>query len=170
MNVLVLNADYSPRTTVGWEKAVTLLFAGKAETVEHYDRDIRTVSSKFKMPSIIRLLRYVAGRKFNVRFNKHNVYLRDQGRCQYCSKKLTKDEATFDHVIPRAKNGETNWDNVVISCAPCNAKKDRHTPEEVGMHLLTQPIRPSNISFDLNIYFNAKTFPDSWRDYLVLKE
>jgi len=36
--------------------------------------------------------------------------LRDKFSCQYCG---SGEELTFDHLLPRSKGGETNWDNVV---------------------------------------------------------
>ena len=33
------------------------------------------------------------------------------------------EELTFDHLLPRSKGGETNWDNVVTACSSCNVKK-----------------------------------------------
>ena len=56
---LLLNASYEPLKIVHWQKAITLLCQGKVEVISVYDREIRAVSISFKLPSVIRLLRYI---------------------------------------------------------------------------------------------------------------
>lgn len=44
------------------------------------------------------------------------------GECAYCDSLA----ATWDHVIPVSKGGETTADNILPSCTPCNSsKRDR---------------------------------------------
>ena len=50
--------------------------------------------------------------------------------CHYCKKKLFREQATFDHVIPLSKGGYDKSDNGVIACATCNSLKGRLTKEE----------------------------------------
>lgn len=38
-----------------------------------------------------------------------------------------------DHVIPWNKGGQTNLENLVSSCAPCNYGKDGYTIEQIGI-------------------------------------
>src|SRR5262249_37242294 len=124
METLVLTASYEPVARVSWKRAVTLLFDGKVEVIEEYeDRFIRSVTLESKMPSVIRFLRVVRTRKKTPKFSRENVYARDNGRCQYCAKKVARSEATYDHVVLRALGGKTTWENVVICCVPCNQKK-----------------------------------------------
>ncbi len=47
-------------------------------------------------------------------------------RCAYCDEKLTRDNLTRDHVIPRSKGGG-GGDNLVPSCGPCNRAKANHS-------------------------------------------
>ena len=56
---LLLNASYEPLKIVDWQKAVTLWCQQKVEVISVYDREIRGVSISFKLPSVIRLLRYI---------------------------------------------------------------------------------------------------------------
>ena len=119
METLVLSTWYEPVARISWRRAVTLLFAGKVEVIDEYaDREIRSISFSIKMPSVVRFLRALRGRKQGVKFSRENVYLRDGGRCQYCERKVQRSEATYDHVVPRAQGGKTSWDNVVIACLP----------------------------------------------------
>src|SRR5262249_42318996 len=146
METLVLTASYEPVARVSWKRAVSLLFDGKVEVIEEYeDRLIRSVTFEIKMPSVIRFLRAVRARKQMPKFSRENVYARDHGRCQYCAKKIARPEATYDHVVPRARGGKTTWANVVICCVPCNQKKGARLAHDVGMRLLSVPSRPKKL-------------------------
>ena len=83
---LLLNATYEPLKVVNWQKAITLLCQGKVEVISVYDREIRAVSFSIKLPSVIRLLRYIKiKRRFDyVPFSRANIYARDNHSCQYC--------------------------------------------------------------------------------------
>jgi len=60
---LLLNATYEPLKVVNWQKAITLWCQGKVEVIAHHEREIRSVSVSFKLPSVIRLLRFVKIRR-----------------------------------------------------------------------------------------------------------
>jgi 5-methylcytosine-specific restriction endonuclease McrA len=85
---LLLNASYEPLKVVHWQKAITLWCQGKVEVIAVHDREIRAVSVSFKLPSVIRLLRFVKiRRRFDyVPFSRANIYARDHHTCQYCRK------------------------------------------------------------------------------------
>jgi 5-methylcytosine-specific restriction endonuclease McrA len=103
----------------------------------------------------------------NIKFNRRNIWLRDKGRCLYCGNKVSQSNFTFDHVIPRSKGGLTHWDNIVVSCHPCNQKKDSRTPEQAGMKLLVKPARPKVLAGTYTPIFHWEdTMPSSWKDYL----
>ena len=74
-HTLLLNASYEPLKVVPWRKAVTLWCQGKVEVISVYDREVRSVSISFKLPSVIRLLRYVRiRRRFDyVPFSRANI-------------------------------------------------------------------------------------------------
>ena len=87
---LLLNASYEPLKIVHWQKAVTLWCQQKVEVISVYDREIRGVSISFKLPSVIRLLRYIkVKRRFDyVPFSRANIYARDDHRCQVLRRSL----------------------------------------------------------------------------------
>jgi len=114
---------------------------------------------------VVRLLRSISHRPPFVRFSRENVYLRDGYRCQYCGHAVPAHELTLDHVVPRCEGGETNWTNVVAACGPCNRKKGRETPEEVGMHLLCTPRRPRWLAPKVMALRDAQ-LPPIWRSWL----
>ncbi len=92
---LLLNASYEPLKIVNWQKAITLLCQGKVEVISVYDREIRAVSISFKLPSVIRLLRYIKiKRRFDyVPFSRANIYARDDHRCQVLRRRLSHERA-----------------------------------------------------------------------------
>jgi len=110
---LLLNASYEPLKVVHWQKAITLWCQGKVEVIAVHDREIRAVSVSFKMPSVIRLLRFVKiKRRFDyVPFSRANIYARDNHTCQYCSEAYSTADLTFDHVVPVAQGGRKDWEN-----------------------------------------------------------
>ena len=167
---LLLNATYEPLKVVNWQKAITLWCQGKVEVIAHHEREIRSVSVSFKLPSVIRLLRFVKiRRRFDyVPFSRLNIYARDHHTCQYCRKAFGTPELTFDHVVPVAQGGRKDWENIVTCCVNCNRKKGGRTPAEAGMRLMRAPKRPDSApSTAIRITFgDPHNAPQSWRDYL----
>lgn len=168
MDTLVLDSGYSPVARVSWQRALTLLVEGKVEVVEQYeDWTVHSVTVEFKVPSVIRFLKKVFGRKRAIKFSRENVYARDGGRCQYCAEKVARPEATYDHVLPRTQGGQTRWENIVIACVPCNQRKGGRTPEQAKMALLTQPVKPKKLPDTVRMTFTyQKGMPTSWANWL----
>ena len=164
---LLLNASYEPLKVVHWQKAITLLCQGKVEVIKEYDREIHAVSFSIRLPSVIRLLRYIKiKRRFDyVPFSRANIYARDDYQCQYCGDSFTTNDLTFDHVVPVAKGGRKDWENIVTCCVTCNRRKGGRTPGEAGMRLLRMPKRPESAPF-IRITIGFRNAPESWRDYL----
>src|SRR5262245_6584205 len=103
---LLLNATYEPIRVVSWQRAMTLWVQEKVEIIDTHDREVRAVTFSFRLPSIVRLLRFVKVRnRHQVKFSRANIYLRDDYRCQYCSRKFAPEDLTFDHVVPVAQGG-----------------------------------------------------------------
>jgi 5-methylcytosine-specific restriction endonuclease McrA len=168
MDTLVLNLGYEPVARVPWQRAVTLLFLGKVEVVEEYDdHDVRSVTFTFKMPSVVRLLRALRFRRGVLKFSRENVYARDGGKCQYCDRRVARHEATYDHVTPRARGGQTTWTNIVIACLACNQRKGGKTPEQAGMKLRCAPVKPKKLPDTFRITLTiGKGMPQSWNNWL----
>jgi 5-methylcytosine-specific restriction endonuclease McrA len=164
---LLLNATYEPLKVVHWQKAITLWCQGKVEIIASHDREIRAVSFSLKLPSVIRLLRYVRIKKrFDyVPFSRANIYARDGYSCQYCSHSFPTQELTFDHVVPVSQGGRKDWENIVTCCVSCNRRKGGRTPEEARMRLVKPPRRPDSAPA-IRITIGLRNAPDSWRDYL----
>jgi 5-methylcytosine-specific restriction endonuclease McrA len=163
---LLLNATYEPLKVVHWQKAITLWCQGKVEVISVYDREVRSVSFSFKLPSVIRLLRYIKIKRNidYVPFSRANIYARDDHSCQYCGRVFPTAELTFDHVVPVAYGGRKDWENIVTCCVGCNRRKGGRTPAEAGMHLIRMQKRPDKAPA-IRITVGLKNAPDSWRDY-----
>ena len=167
-SVLVLNRLYMAVNVVSARRAFILLSKSQAEVVavednqfNSYDfetwievgqaRDrwkgdgvewVRSVSFDVMVPKIIRLLFYDRLPQTRVKFNRRNIFARDENRCQYCGKRHATNELSLDHVIPRSRGGRTTWENVVCSCTRCNARKGGRLPEEAGLSLYRKPAKP----------------------------
>jgi 5-methylcytosine-specific restriction endonuclease McrA len=162
---LLLSKSYEPIRLISWQRAFTLLTLGKVEVLEEYDFGVRSVSVVIKVPAVVRLLRAFRRHKKPVKFSRVNIYARDKYRCQYCGKKTSMSELTYDHVVPRARGGKTTWTNIVTCCYECNRRKGSRTPEKAGMRLRSQPVQPRWVPA-VTIRLSTKSVPDAWRDYL----
>jgi 5-methylcytosine-specific restriction endonuclease McrA len=163
-DVLVLNFTYEAINVTSFQRAVKLIFAGKAEVVHDRDRVISSASFSMRMPSIIRLLYYIRRPRQKVALTKKNILLRDDYTCQYCGRKGERT-MTVDHVIPRSKGGPSTWENLVCACIRCNNRKNDRTPEDANMHLIRKPRQPKYIPW---IRVKRHTLPGEWYKFLFL--
>jgi 5-methylcytosine-specific restriction endonuclease McrA len=165
MRTLVLDQGYQPHRIITWQHAVLMLFDGKVEVVEEYDEDIRSVTITIKMPSVVRLLRAVRGKR-GVKFSRMNVATRDEFRCQYCGSKLPLSKLTYDHVVPRAQGGKTCWENIVMACRSCNGRKGHRQPAQVGLRLLKRPVRPAWLPVIAFRIDPSCSVPEQWINWI----
>ncbi|MBC8045047.1 MAG: HNH endonuclease [Rhizobacter sp.] len=162
--VLVLNQNYEPMSVCNAKKAIILIFGGKAEMVAaHPDQFIRSVKAQFPMPSIVRLIFYVAVPYKKIMLTRKNLLRRDGNRCQYCGR--TDLVLTLDHVIPKSQGGSDTWENLITACTKCNNKKANRTPEQANMPLYRKPIRPNPVMFIQHFVGNIS---DEWKPYLFM--
>jgi 5-methylcytosine-specific restriction endonuclease McrA len=163
---LLLNSTYEPLKVISWQRAVTLRWLGKVEVVRTYDRDIRSVTFKVRMPAVVRLLRFIRRKRPQISFSRRNLFARDKSCCQYCGGRHDSSELTYDHVLPRSRGGRTEWTNIVTCCVDCNRRKGGRTPDEAGMRLLRSPKRPEKLPGVVSVTIGINTAPDAWRDFL----
>lgn len=62
---------------------------------------------------------------YNIRENRLQIYERDEYKCRYCGKQLTRFTATLDHIVPVVEGGENTYENLITSCLSCNSQKNR---------------------------------------------
>lgn len=163
---LLLNADYRPMSyfplsTLPWQTAVKLKYEDVVDVVAEYEDMIRSPSVEMRVPSVVALRRYVPQPQY-VAFTRFNVFLRDRFRCQYCGERHKSNDLTFDHVIPRARGGQTTWENIVAACWTCNMEKD-----DQHRHPLRMPYKPSaGQLLAAQREFPPNYLHTSWLDYL----
>ena len=188
---LVLNRLWQAVNVVGVERAFSLLalehaqviyaedgsfrlfdadawFAFSAETPpSEGGRLIHTVNQSVRVPSVLLLRRYDRMLLREMKFNRQNLFERDGYRCQYCGNSFVAKELNMDHVVPRDRGGKTSWENVVTSCIRCNSRKGNRDPNEAGMFLLREPVRPRQRPFVSFLY--GRPIEDSWRHFIQAK-
>jgi 5-methylcytosine-specific restriction endonuclease McrA len=131
---------------------------------EDDDDWVRTVNSQIQVPRVIRLLGYEKLPKATVKFNRRNIFARDNNQCQYCGRKFPTTELSLDHVIPRSQGGQNSWDNIVCACVRCNVKKGGRTPKQAHMSLIRKPEKPKRSPL-LNLKLTHRKY-QSWRTFL----
>ena len=136
----------------------------KLEFEPHAFDWVHTVKIPIAVPRIIRLLGYDKLPRQDVKFNRRNIFARDNNRCQYCGRKFHTSELSLDHIIPRSQQGKTSWDNIVCCCIKCNVKKGGRTPVQANMHLIAKPVKPKR-SPVINIRLADERYR-SWKQFL----
>ena len=160
--VLVLNRSFCAVEVSSWQRALSLLYLGRASVVgedyqTHNFKDwvelsrvikknpagfVSTPSFKIAIPEVIALNFFDKVPLREIPFTRRNIYLQYKHRCCYCGKKFALNQLNLDHVIPKSRGGKTDWSNIVTSCVPCNLKKGNRLPREAGMRLLIPISRP----------------------------
>jgi 5-methylcytosine-specific restriction endonuclease McrA len=190
-SVLVLNKLFMAVHIISVRRAFCLLCKDLAEVVSHEDGQfttynfatwqevsafrarhfrqadddwVRTVSSEIQVPRVIRLLEYEKLPKQTVKFNRRNIFARDNNQCQYCGRKFPTPELSLDHVIPRSQGGMTTWENIVCACVGCNVRKGGRTPKQAHMSLIRKPEKPKRSPM-LNLKLSHTKY-QSWRSFL----
>jgi 5-methylcytosine-specific restriction endonuclease McrA len=123
---------------------------------------VRAPSLRIPVPEIVLLRAYDRVPCHEAPFTRRNLFLRDDFTCQYCGKRCSSDRLSIDHVMPRSRGGSTTWENCVLACVACNARKADRSPKEVGLRLLRPPTRPRWTPY-LNLRPSQQL--DSWQRF-----
>ncbi len=158
---LVLNRHWQPVGVAPVWRSLTMLWNEAARVVDPDDFQqhtwhdwaqlapregepfVQAVSFRMRVPEVLTLTRYDRTRHVAVTFNRRNLFKRDHSTCQYCGTQPGTSELTIDHVVPRSQGGVSTWENCVLACVACNARKANRTPEQAGMKMRRRPFRPS---------------------------
>ena len=179
--VLVLNRSYFPVHVTSVRRAFSLLYQGIAKAVDAqyrtfdyeswsalstsvHDETIGLIGRAIRVPRVILLVSYDRVPRRRVRFSRFNVFARDKNTCQYCGRRFARNELNLDHVVPRSRNGESTWENIVCSCFVCNRIKGGRRPEEADMRLIKKPVQPEWTPFMLET-FSLRRYQD-WVPFL----
>lgn len=134
---------------------------------EPADHDwIRTVRLYIAAPRIVRVLTFAKLPRQEVKFNRRNLFARDNNTCQYCGKHFGSAQLSLDHVIPRSRGGTASWQNIVCACTKCNVRKGGRTPQEAHLQLIRPPVKPRrnpvvSITLSDDRYASWKQFLDA---------
>jgi len=161
---LVLNRNWVAIQTTTVKEAIGLVAKGSARIIEPEsfaahdlaswndvsrakarfgDAVIRSARLEIAPPEVILLTGYGGlGRRALV-FSRRNLFKRDRFTCQYCGEQPGPEELTIDHVTPRSRGGVSSWENCVLACVACNARKADRSPADAGLSLRRAPRKPS---------------------------
>lgn len=180
---LVLNRNWQPVHVTSVARALSMVWAGTARVVDvvqfqlfdwedwaamapaAQEEAIRTSRSRIRLPEVIALQLYDRMPRLSVSFSRRNLLRRDRNTCQYCGQSLNARELTVDHVKPRSRGGESSWENCVLACRSCNRRKADRTPQQAGMRLRREPVRPI-----WRPDFSAGRVVESWAAFLPKTE
>jgi 5-methylcytosine-specific restriction endonuclease McrA len=166
-DTLVLDMNYQPTGFTDWQNAVKLWWEDRATIVkEDESRMLSSPSFEMGMPRVIQVKNaWRKKRRTSVPCSRRNLYMRDEGTCQYCGKHVTTQEYQLEHVIPRSKGGETVWLNVVLACERCNTAKADRTPAQAKMPLLRQPFVPKVDDPRYQFKLHIKQIRPEWKEW-----
>jgi 5-methylcytosine-specific restriction endonuclease McrA len=135
---------------------------------KHFRQDdddwVRTFNSQIQVPRVIRLVTYEKLPKHTVKFNRRNIFARDNNQCQYCGRRFPTTELSLDHVVPRSQGGRSTWENICCACVNCNVRKGGRTPKQAHMSLIRKPEKPKRSPM-LNLKLTHKKY-ESWKTFL----
>ena len=166
---LVLNADYRPLSYYplslwSWQDAIKAVFLDRVNIVSEYDTggaqpELRDAAAE-------------RGVAQDLCRSRRAIPPSPGSTCSCATASpasiaATREDLTFDHVVPRSKGGSTTWENVVAACSPCNLSKGG--PAGGGQHVAGAEARSSRRC--THLHNNGRLFPpnylhESWMDYL----
>jgi len=168
--ILLLNADFRAIRVLSLKRALSLLLKDRVDIVESVPgKKLRSPSTEIDYPSVIRLRRFVRVPDRKATWSRRAVFSRDHYTCQYCGRKLDRDEATLDHIIPvsecKARGiRASTFSNSCCSCVSCNTKKGSRNMRDAGLRFFDQEFEPKIPRVSYLIF--SGDVPESWRVYI----
>lgn len=94
--------------------------------------------------------------KKNKKLNYYEIFKRDGFRCMYCGKTPKEDgvKLVIDHIIPIAKGGKSEPQNMITSCSKCNSYK--------GIRLISKQLIIDFWNYCDNNSINYDKFKKNW--------
>src|SRR3546814_18010380 len=110
---LVLNATYEPLSIVPSRRAAVLVLGHKADALHDTGEALHSEHLTVPLPSVVRLRSFVkVPYRRRAPLNRRGIFARDDHMCQYCGAAAE----SIDHVVPRSRGGQHEWENVVAAC------------------------------------------------------
>ena len=182
--VLVLNRNWQAVHIATVARALVMLYRETARVVDPRDYQtyawhdwaqlrpgagddwVQGVSLRIRVPEVMTLTKYDAMPTASVAFSRRNIFKRDKYTCRYCGAQPGTHELTIDHVTPRARGGQSTWDNCVLACLTCNHRKADRTPEQAGVRLRQRPRQPTWRPFFATDYAADSAPIESWNKFI----
>ena len=82
------------------------------------------------------------GKLPNYRTHKHQLYGKQEGNCFGCIMHFPFRNLTVDHIVPKSKGGQDNYENLQLLCGACNSIKGNRPHEYLVARLRETGIRP----------------------------
>lgn len=142
MRLVLTNGGFYARRNQdgGIEKTNDVSCAHVFDTVEQTRKAVKKAPSKlrgyfaFDLDTNTRAIATQSAIKpHRAKFGKttrQSIYHNSNCRCQICGKLITYEEFTVDHIIPLAKGGTNDMDNLQSSCLRCNKIKADILPDD----------------------------------------
>ena len=189
--VLVLNRNWQAVNIVGVRRAFSLLWQDHARVINTRNGEfapmdagewinhslslepgpgmeyIHTVRLKILIPKVLLLRSYDRLPVSEIKFNRENVFIRDNFTCQYTGRRCKAADLTLDHVIPRERGGRTSWENIVTCRRDVNSMKANRLPHEAGLTLIRKPFRPKWRPFAAQVA--TTRIEREWRHFLPVE-
>ena len=128
--------------------------------IRPYDDYLQTTRGPVRVPQVVICSNFDKVIFNRVQFpTKHNIYKRDNYTCVYTGAKLSKEQLSIDHVVPKSKGGIDTWENLVTCNRLLNSKKGNKSLAESGLKLKYKPFKPNN-GLTLSVY------KDEWASFL----
>jgi 5-methylcytosine-specific restriction endonuclease McrA len=165
---LLLNADYAPMSIIPATRAVTMILAGDAVSLDDSSVLFRSPSVSVPVPYVLLAKKYTKRSKNSrdAKFSRRGVMIRDNHTCVYCGKHAD----TIDHVIPRKDGGTSTYENCVAACTPCNRKKGHKSLKQMNWSLPATPKVPSLYATMLGKVANSDEHFNAWSPYILMFE
>jgi hypothetical protein len=131
---------------VDWETWITLpVRSWEKDDAIHYGSEGKNI---MRAPTVLIAKNYfkMPRKTFKGKPSKDAIYIRDGGIDQYTGKKLKRDEATVDHILPKSKGGKDDWENLALTCKDINSRKGNKLNHEIGLKLIRKPSAPKSMS------------------------
>lgn len=147
---------------VDWETWITLSVRSFDEVV-HYGMD---GTKTMRVPTVLIAKNFAKMPKktFRGKPSKEAIWIRDNGTDQYTGKKLRREDATIDHVVPQSKGGRDTWENLVTTHKKINSEKGNKFNNEAGLHLIKMPRAPAPMPLSAMI---REVKHPTWKPFLV---
>lgn len=158
--VIVLSGAYQPTGTYTVEKAICLIYLGKAYSIKNSDKVVRSPSMEIPIPIAIVVPdgKYIKTKETT--YSARLVKKRDGYKCVYCGDN-ERANLSIDHVIPKTRWKEiseklglayklNSFENCVTACKKCNQKKSDKLLSELGWADVTprKPLSSMDIDWD----------------------